>query len=208
MLEKVKTVPDLSDNSPLHKEAIKQGRQHFVDAQKFNVIDKFKPLSVETIKAKLAETAFPFAVCMENWLGDLNFGSLIRNANAFNAKEIFYVGTRRFDKRGAQGTYHYKDVKFLTSIDDLKDLKRRYRFIGIDNIPGAVSLNNYSWFPNSRRDLPPLLIFGEEGCGLTSDMQYLCEEIVQIEMYGSVRSLNAGTASGIIMYSITSQIAN
>jgi tRNA G18 (ribose-2'-O)-methylase SpoU len=206
MLEKIKTKPALSDSSPLHSEAIKQGKQFFIDAQKFNVIDAFKPLTVETIKSKLAETAFPFAVCMENWIGDLNFGSFIRNANAFNVKEIFYVGAKRFDRRGAQGTYHYKDVVFLPNIEDLKDLKRKYRFIGIDNIPGSVSLTNYSWFKNSRRDLPPLLIFGEEGCGLTTGMQYLCEEIVHIDMYGSVRSLNAATASGIIMHSVTSQI--
>lgn len=206
MLEKIKTLPVLSDNSFLHKEAIKQGRQFFADSQQFNVIDDFKPLSVEEIRTKLNASAFPFAVCMENWIGDFNFGSCIRNANAFNAKEIFYVGARKFDRRGAQGTYHYKDVKFLPSIEDLKDLKRQYRFIGIDNVRGSKSIKNYSWFKNAGRDLPPLVIFGEEGCGLTPDMQYLCEEILHIDMYGSVRSLNAATASGIIMHSITSQI--
>jgi tRNA G18 (ribose-2'-O)-methylase SpoU len=206
MLSKVMTQPVLSDSSPRHNEAIKQGRQFFIDAQKFNVIDAFKPLTVEAIRARLEETAFPFAVCMENWIGDLNFGSLIRNANAFNAREIFYVGAKRFDRRGAQGTYHYKDVQFLQSIEDLKSLKRQYRFIGIDNIPGSVSLTKYAWFRNSGRDLPPLLIIGEEGCGLTTGMQYLCEEIVHIDMFGSVRSLNAATASGIIMHSVVSQI--
>jgi tRNA G18 (ribose-2'-O)-methylase SpoU len=206
MLQKIKTNPDFSAISPPHKTALEQGKNYFTNCEKFNVIDEFKSFSIETIKEKLKETAFPFAICIENWLGELNFSSCIRNANAFNAKEIFYVGAKRFDRRGAQGTYHYKDVVFLPNIEDLKDLKRKYRFIGIDNIPGSVSLTNYSWFKNARRDLPPLLIFGEEGCGLTTGMQYLCEEIVHIDMYGSVRSLNAATASGIIMHSVTSQI--
>lgn len=206
MLEKVKTTPNLSDTSPLHKEALNQGKEYFINCQNYNVIDAFKSLSVEEVKKKLNKTAFPYAVCIENWIGCLNFSSCIRNANAFNAREVFYVGNKRFDRRGSQGTHNYKDVKFLSTIEDFKRLKLKYRIIGIDNIPGAVSLKNYNWFPHSKRVLDPLVVFGEEGCGLTKEMQYLCEEMVSIEQYGSVRSLNAATASGIIMHSIVSQL--
>ena len=38
-------------------------------------------------------------------------------------------------------------------------------------------------------------------------MQSYCREIVAIEMYGSVRSLNCGVASGIAMYSFVESIA-
>lgn len=208
MLEKVTTKPSFVDSSPLHKEAIKQGKQFFFDCQKYNVIDKYKSLTVEEVKKKLAETAFPYAVTLENWIGDLNFSSCIRNCNAFNAERIFYVGNRKFDRRAALGTHHYKKVEFIPTIDDFKKLKLQYRIIGIDNIPGAISLKGYRWFKNGRRDLPVMIVMGEESCGLTKDMQYFCEEIVEIPSFGSVRSINAATASGIIMHSIVSELTS
>ena len=37
-------------------------------------------------------------------------------------------------------------------------------------------------------------------------MQSYCREIVAIEMYGSVRSLNCGTTSGIVMYDFVKKL--
>jgi tRNA G18 (ribose-2'-O)-methylase SpoU len=77
-------------------------------------------------------------------------------------------------------------------------LKDRYRIVGIDNIPGkSISLRHHSWSDKT------LMVFGEEGVGLTPAMQDLCEVIVEIPMYGSVRSLNCGVASGIVMHDYT-----
>lgn len=158
-----------------------------------NVIDEFKGLSKEQIKNHLKNTSFPYAVLFENWIGDFNLSTGIRNANAFNASEIYYIGRKRFDKRGAVGTYNYKDVSFIESEDQLFKLKEKYTFIGIDNIPGSVSMKNFIWPKNT------LMIFGEEGKGLSKYVQTLCESIVYIEQFGSVRSINCGTASGITM---------
>lgn len=163
-----------------------------------NVVDKYKNLSNEEIKNDLKSKHFPFAVLMENWKGDYNFSTLVRNANAFNAKEVFYLSNKKkYDKRGAVGTYNYTDVKHLKSLSDLEALKEKYVFIGVDNIRGSVSMNDFR-YPNNT-----LFIFGEEGTGLTEDIQKMCSNIVHIPQFGSVRSLNAGTASGIIMYDFT-----
>ncbi len=158
-----------------------------------NVIDEFKGLSTEQIKNHLKSTSFPYAVLFENWIGDFNLSTGIRNANAFNASEIFYMGRKRFDKRGAVGTYNYKDVSFIENETQLLELKKKYVFIGIDNVPGAVTMKNFVWPKNT------LMIFGEEGKGLSPYVQNLCDSIVYIEQFGSVRSINCGTASGITM---------
>jgi tRNA G18 (ribose-2'-O)-methylase SpoU len=158
-----------------------------------NVIDEFKDLSTEEIKNHLKNTAFPYSVLFENWIGDFNLSTGIRNANAFNASEILYMGRKRFDKRGAVGTYNYKDVSFIENETQLLDLKKRYSFIGIDNIPGSVSMKDFIWPKNT------LMIFGEEGKGLSQYTQSLCDSVVYIEQFGSVRSVNCGTASGITM---------
>jgi tRNA G18 (ribose-2'-O)-methylase SpoU len=44
-----------------------------------------------------------------------------------------------------------------------------------------------------------MFIFGEESKGLSDEILDLCEDYVYIPMIGSVRSLNVGTASGILM---------
>jgi tRNA G18 (ribose-2'-O)-methylase SpoU len=161
-----------------------------------NVADKYKGWMEELIKEDLDKKAFPYACLMEQWQGDFNIGTMVRNANAFGAKEVFYIGERRkWDKRGSVGTYKYTSVNFLPSFEALLELKKDYYFIGIDNIPGPdlVSLKDCVW------PIESLMIFGEEGIGLTPRMQELCDMMVEIPMYGSVRSLNAGCTSAIIM---------
>lgn len=193
MREKIKTLPDLAKSSPKHIEAIAKGPEHFRFWER-NVIDRFKNLSDDEIKNELAATAHPFAVCFENVINDFNMGTGIRNANAFNAKEVFYLGDRKWDRRSAVGVYNYTDVQWLPTIEDFMKLQEKYVIVGIDNVPGSVTLSTYRWPKNT------LMVFGEEGVGLTPAMQSFCRDIVEIPMYGSVRSLNCGVASGIMMY--------
>lgn len=198
--QKIKTMPNLADTSIKHLEAIKNGKEHLSSWQ-YNVADHLKDKSVEEIKEILRNTAHSFTVCMENFIGDFNIGTLIRNANAFNCMEVFYIGNKKFDKRGAVGVYNYTPVTWLSSIDELISLQEKYTIVGIDNIPGSVPMKTYQWQPNT------LMVFGEEGVGLTPAMQAFCKDIVAIEMYGSVRSLNCGTASGIVMYDFVSKVS-
>lgn len=193
MKEKLRTIPNFADTSPLHQAAIAAGDDHFKSWQ-YNVSDKFKDKTQEEIKQTLKETSHSFAVCFEHVIGDFNMGTGIRNANAFNAKEVFYVGTKKWDRRSAVGVHNYTEVQWISDIEDFKKLKDRYVIVGIDNVPGSVPISTYSFPENT------LMVFGEEGAGLTPEMQSLCKDIVYIEMFGSVRSLNCGTASGIAMY--------
>ena len=198
MKERVRTKPNLADNSPAHKKALKDGVAHYSSWQ-FNVLDKFKELPPEEIKLELQRTAFPYAVMFEHLIGDFNLGTGIRNANAFNAREVYYLGDKRWDKRAAMGVYNYTEVKFISTLDELATLQDKYTFIGIDNVPGSEPLSNHTWEANT------MLVFGEEGVGLTPAMQAFCKKIVYIPQYGSVRSLNCGTASGIVMHDFVSR---
>jgi tRNA G18 (ribose-2'-O)-methylase SpoU len=201
MRQKNKTVPNLAATSPKHLEAIAAGKDHFRLWER-NVTDLFKDKSEEEIKEELQKTAHPFAVCFEHWIGDFNMGSGIRNANAFNAKEVFYLGDKKWDRRSAVGVYNYTPVQWLPTAEDLIKLQERYVIVGIDNVPGSVPLRHYRWPHNT------LMVFGEEGVGLTPGVQSFCRDIVEIEMYGSVRSLNCGVASGIVMHDLLEKMNN
>lgn len=195
---KNRTVPNLLDTAPDHQAALTAGNDHY-RAWQYNVADQFKGQTVEDIKSTLQATANPFAICFEHWIGDFNMGSGIRNANAFNAREVFYLGDKKWDRRSAVGVYNYTEVTWLSTLDELAKLQDKYTIVGIDNIPGrSVPLSTYQFVPNT------LFVFGEEGVGLTPAMQAFCKDIVEIEMYGSVRSLNCGVASGILMHQYVS----
>ena len=56
-----------------------------------NVLDKYKEWQVDLIKREVEKNTFPYAVLMENWGSDFNLSTLVRNANAFGAKEVFYL---------------------------------------------------------------------------------------------------------------------
>jgi len=161
-----------------------------------NVIDKFKGLANAEIKFRLSETAFPYACMMTQIIGDFNIGTMIRNANAFNASKVFYFGKKKYDPRGTAGTYHYLNIQHLKYLSDLFYLKEKYVFVGMENGPGLnpISMKDFDWPKNA------LIIFGEEGQGIPEDILNMCDYIVDIPMFGSVRSLNVGTTSGIAFH--------
>ncbi len=197
--QKTKSIPDLSITSIKYLEAISQGNDYFKSWQ-YNVADHLKSKSVDEIKLYLKSTALPFSICMENWISDFNFSSLVRNANGFNAKEVFYIGNRKFDRRGCMGTHNYISVNWLSSFDELLKLKEKYVFVGVDNINGSKELPKYKWAPNS------LMILGSEDVGLTQPIIDICDDIVSIPMLGSVRSYNAACASMAVMYDYYSKL--
>lgn len=198
--QKIKTIPDLSEKSPAHIEARKSG-DGYLWLWTRNVIDEFKELSNEEIKNKLRATAFPYAVLAENFAHDMNHASLIRNANAFNARKVYYIGDRRLSKRGSQGVQNYTEIEWLPTVEDCVKLKKQYKFIAIDNVPGAKSLEEFVPEPNM------MFVFGSEGVGITPEMLKMCDEVIYIKQFGSVRSINVATASGIVMQNYISRLS-
>jgi tRNA G18 (ribose-2'-O)-methylase SpoU len=189
------TKPDLSPASMAHIESKILAEEKFRLWQR-NVVDKFKPLSEEDIKNKLQETAFPAAVLMSQIEGDFNIGCVIRAANNFNLSKVFYYGRKHYDKRSACGTYKYTDVVFLTSLEEVEQLKWQYTFVGLDNnIKKKICpIKDYVWSPNS------LVVLGEENSGIPEEVLDLCDDFVEIPTRGSVRSLNVASAASIAFY--------
>lgn len=167
-----------------------------------NVIDHFKYWDHDAIVAALDARRHRFAVVLENFAHDFNIATAIRNANAFLAREVWIAGRRRFDRRGAQGTHRYQHVHHApTTAGALAGLVGEgYRVVAVDNVPGAASLVGYRWRPDT------VMVFGQEQIGVSPEALALADEVVYIPQYGSTRSINVGTASGIAMFAYTSQV--
>lgn len=165
-----------------------------------NVIDDYKTWEVSKIKEDLDRKSFPYDIMMQHINGDFNISTFIRNGNAFGAREIFYWGKKKWDRRGAVGCHNYKQLTHLAAFEDIKSLKHKRRFIAIDNNIDRECRPLYEFKPQAN----DVYIFGEESCGIQQEVLDICDDFVFIPQWGSVRSINVGTASGIIMQYVSS----
>ena len=170
--------------------------QLLAEGDRRNVTDAYRYWTVEAIVADLDTRRHPFHVAIENWQHDLNIGTVVRNANAFLASAVHIVGRRRWNRRGAMVTDRYQHVEYHATPADLVAWcsDRALPLIGIDNLPGAVPIDS--------ADLPRacMLLFGQEGPGLSAEAREAVAQVVSIRQFGSTRSINAGVASGIAMH--------
>lgn len=161
-----------------------------------NVVDKYRYWSLDAVVADLDTQRHPFHVAIENFQHDFNIGSVVRTANAFMANEVHIVGKKRWNRRGAMVTDRYQHVRHHPDPTALAAWARNNEIviIGIDNVPGSVALETHR--------LPErcVLLFGQEGEGLTLEARAVCNSVHSIAQYGSTRSINAGAAAAIAMH--------
>src|SRR5690606_11881305 len=161
-----------------------------------NVEDRYRYWTREAIVADLDTRRHPFHIAVENWEHDFNIGSVVRTANAFNARAVHIVGRRRWNRRGAMVTDRYQHVHHPPGTADLVAwaAERRLPLVGVDNLPGSVPLETY---PLPRACV---LVFGQEGPGLSEEVRAVCTAVLSIAQFGSTRSINAGAAAAIAMH--------
>ncbi len=161
-----------------------------------NVLDRYRYWSVGAIVAELNTKRHKLQIAIENWQHDLNIGSIVRTANAFNVSAVHIVGKRSWNKRGAMVTDRYLTVIHHPTVSDfaLWCADNSTPIIGIDNVPGSLKLES--------SELPErcVLLFGQEGAGMSEEAIAICSVLYAIEQYGSTRSMNASAAGAIAMY--------
>jgi len=167
-----------------------------------NVVDVYKYWSTEAIKADLDTKRLNYSVLAYNLGYDYNVSTVVRNSNAFLAKNVYIWPKRKFDKRGAVGTTHYTDLKHVTQLESIESLHPDAIWIAMDNVPGAIAIDEFVW----PTDKHIILCFGQESTGLPQEVLDNCHYTLYIKQYGSVRSLNVCTASGIAMHEIAKHL--
>ena len=133
-----------------------------------------------------------------------NLGAIIRSAVAFNIDTIV-LSNKTVDLynpkvvRSNQGMMFHiniirKDTKKL--INDLK--KEGYKIVGtkVTNGKDVREAKIYSHFA---------LIIGNEGKGISKEIDELCDEYLYIPMNDNCESLNASVAASILMYEINNK---
>lgn len=165
-----------------------------------NVRPDLRGLNEQDMRKKLDVCLRDFWIVMEHITGDFNMSTVIRNANAFGARGVFYVGKKQWDRRGALGVHNYTPVKWIPSLAELKETIDALgaKVVAVENnisSPKFRSLDGYRWSQG-----PTVMLVGEEGRGLSEEILNLSDDIVGIPQVGSVPSFNVGCASSIVMW--------
>jgi tRNA G18 (ribose-2'-O)-methylase SpoU len=174
------------------------------DGDTRNVVDAYRYWTREAIVADIDTRRHALHVAIENFGNDANIGSVVRTANAFAVDTVHIVGRRRWNRRGAMVTDRYQRLQHHDTTAELLAFAADagLEVIAVDNVPGAVRLE--------RVTLPRecLLIFGQEGPGITDDARAGAALTVSIAQFGSTRSMNAAVAAGIAMHTWIAQHAD
>ncbi|MGW4394351.1 TrmH family RNA methyltransferase [Amycolatopsis nivea] len=169
-----------------------------------NVVDAYRYWRREAIVSDVDTRRHPFHVAIENFQHDHNIGTVVRTANAFAAAEVHIVGRRRWNRRGAMVTDRYQHLRHHEDVATLLEFATTegLTVVAVDNTPGAE--------PVETAELPRkcLLLFGQEGPGLSEAAQTDSAKVVSIAQFGTTRSINAGVAAGIVMHAWIRQHAD
>jgi tRNA G18 (ribose-2'-O)-methylase SpoU len=176
-------------------------RELLANGDSRNVVDAYRYWTREAVIADIDKRRHPFHVAIENFGNDANIGGVVRTANAFAVDTVHIVGRRRWNRRGAMVTDRYQRLRHHDTTAELLAFAADagLEVIAVDNVPGAVRLE--------RVPLPRdcLLIFGQEGPGITDEARLGAARTVSIAQFGSTRSINAAVAAGIAMHSWIAQ---
>ena len=162
-----------------------------------NVVDKYKSMLLDDIKWDLSLSRADFTSVFLNLTHDFNKAVGVRNHNAFSGKDIWFIGRKQWDRRGAVGTYHYEDIHYAANWETFMQHKPDGPIICIENTINDSRHRHLNSFKIPRN---AIFVYGEEGEGIPDYILDSADYILEVPMWGSVRSLNVSVTSGIIMY--------
>lgn len=171
------------------------------DGDTRNVVDAYRYWTREAIIADIDQRRHPLHIAIENFGHDANIGGVVRTANAFAVDTVHIVGRRRWNRRGAMVTDRYQRLSHHDHIADLLDFAAGagLTVVAVDNVPGAARLEQTPLPRNC------LLVFGQEGPGISDDARAGAALTVSIAQFGSTRSINVAVAAGIAMHAWITQ---
>jgi tRNA G18 (ribose-2'-O)-methylase SpoU len=174
------------------------------DGDTRNVVDAYRYWTREAIIADIDQRRHPLHVAIENFGHDANIGGVVRTANAFAVDTVHIVGRRRWNRRGAMVTDRYQRLRHHDSAAELMEFAADAGLtaVAVDNVPGAARLEQIQLPRNC------LLVFGQEGPGITDDTRAAAGLTVSIAQFGSTRSINVAVAAGIVMHAWIRQHGN
>jgi 23S rRNA (guanosine2251-2'-O)-methyltransferase len=144
-------------------------------------------------------------IILDNVMDTYNIGSVFRLADAVAAEKVILCGETetpphtRIKKASINTTewvtwQYFADAK--TAISNLRSQISNLKIIAIEQSTKSVQYDkaNYSF--------PIALVVGHESNGVSKEILDLCDQIVEIPMWGVNKSLNVMVSLGIVLFKV------
>jgi tRNA G18 (ribose-2'-O)-methylase SpoU len=164
---------------------------------KRNITDQLAWAKREDILETINPQKIPVSLLLVNIERDNNIGNIIRSANTFGVEEVLIYGRKKFDRRTSVGAEFFMQFRHIRFIEELKPLTQEFdSILGLEQTETSIELHSYEW--PKQKSL--LIAVGHEGSGLPQEVLDICDTTLEIEQYGTTRSLNVSVATGIVLY--------
>jgi RNA methyltransferase, TrmH family len=164
----------------------------------------------DLVQAYASDTVAQPIVMLEGVENPHNIGAIMRTCAHFGVTWILYLGQSPFSFspsmiRIAEGGYEF--TNFVDVSQDpkaaFKFLKsQRFKLIATEVSNQSESIYRKDWSPRS------IIIFGNEGKGIKTDVKALCDESVHIPGSGFIESLNVSVAVGALLSAYSARNKN
>ncbi|MBU0278359.1 23S rRNA (guanosine(2251)-2'-O)-methyltransferase RlmB [Gemella sp. zg-1178] len=130
-----------------------------------------------------------------------NLGAIIRSAEASGIKGVIIPKRRaavvsQTVVKSSAGAIEYMPVARVGNLlDSINKLKEKGFWIA-----GTSLGKNSENYTKIARDVPLVIVIGNEGDGISKSVSEACDFLYHLPMLGKTQSLNASVAAGIIMY--------
>lgn len=151
----------------------------------------------------------PVALVLDNVRSAQNVGSFFRTADAFGIERIELCGItstppNRELHKTALGSelsvawgYHESTLECVAALR-----ADGYRIIAIEQIEGAVMLNNM----RAESGVKYALVFGNEVDGVAQEVADIVDGAIEIPQIGTKHSLNVSVSAGVVMWELFRQL--
>jgi 23S rRNA (guanosine2251-2'-O)-methyltransferase len=171
---------------------------------KINLFEGIKELVCSFDKEQLVKQVF---VVLDGVSDPQNLGAIMRTCEATGVKALILRKRRAAPItpaviKASSGAIFYLKVAQVPNIPQaLRELDKLGFWIYCVDPTSKHSIFDYQF------RAPLVLVFGDEGQGISSLTRRWCYDTVMIPMYGKIQSLNVSVAAGIVLYAVRRWLA-
>ncbi len=147
----------------------------------------------------------PIYIILDNVMDTYNVGAIFRLADAVAAEKVYLCGQTETPpntriKKASINTTEWVEWEYCASASEAI-LKIKNKIANIQVIAVEQDAKSIP-FDQATYAFPVALVVGHETDGVSKDVLDLCDEIVELPMYGINISLNVMVSLGIVLYKV------
>lgn len=146
----------------------------------------------------------PIYFILDNIYDTYNIGGLFRLADALAIEKMYICGESEIPpnhriKKASIGTYKVVPWEYKKTAGEAINELKNVKIIAVEQSKDSI--------PYSKADysFPVALVFGNETSGVSQETLKLCDQTVEIPMWGINKSLNVIVSAAIVSYHIVSK---